>query len=171
MQRLELCMPGVNLDCPHCGQRIINAMAGAENRLTCGACGEGIDLAPDAKASSGRLPVAISREPARASYGLLIICGWAFMACLLVLDAVEAHRFAREFAKYLPSYRNREVIQLLLQIFSHLLMGLAIVLIAAKIAVIDRAAAMLAHRRASFAEALLEPRGSNLVYILPFGVA
>jgi len=168
-------MPGISLECPHCGQRIINAVANAENRIRCGACENNIELNAsgtvlvfEQPGGASAIPAAQSptgKEPAPASYGLLSATAFAVLILGLTMTAcftVFAAQNAQGPAAYSPFSWQGGV--------ACALAGLAFLCCVNSITRLDQRAAWIAWRSGALSESPGEPPGSGLPYILPFAV-
>ncbi len=171
--------------CPTCGQAIINPASHA-GKVRCVGCEEEFPLA-DA-ADTGASPDAspplppLGKEPTSGTYGLLLMFAYVLLALRVILGIQELYMLiARPDAAINAAAASSTIslgtqsrvlptIQAVFSISLHLVWALLSVLTVARVELIDRLSTWLAWRSGARTEAVSEPPGSSLPFILPWTV-
>lgn len=155
--------------CPACGQAIRNAVP-VDGRYRCGACQKKFSASEKADSPGRQRDVEVQKEPAPASYGLLLVAAWAtvLLAAGLSLWFYIANESMTAVTVSLIHTSGR--IASLACGLQMVLLGLLCVAAAGALARLDRSASWLAWRAGHFPPSLAHTPSGNLPYVLPLAV-
>lgn len=181
--------------CPSCKAQLKNVQPNVIGRIRCGSCGHAFDApgnaaaaapgvlgtptAPDINAVSPAPKEPLGKEPQPANYGLLVAVGYAALLFGLGVFGWQMYRTMQLSNEMRgigmgPGLASSNGNLLLKSALQGLLLpgaGLAILVLAGNVVLIDRRASWLAWRSGSLARPITQPEGSSLPYILPFCVS
>ena len=172
-----------SITCPACGQSIINPSS-LTGKTRCAGCATEFPLAgADAPITAPDAPPQLKplgKEPSAGTYGLLFMFAYALVALRVILGVLELYAL---FASPEPAVARTSsaaasmrqspvfpVIKTLISITLDVVWAGLAVLTVSKLEMLDRLSTWLAWRSGARTEAVSEPPGSSLPYILPWTV-
>lgn len=175
-------MEVTSVDCPECKQKILNPVA-VDDKLRCGGCGHVFALENKPPGLDGNAPTppekqrpVLGKEPASGTYGLLFVLAWAMVVVSLITFGwqlygvlVLTNAQIAAASSFGPSHSL--LIQGILSLVRNTMCALAGICFVSFFERLDASATWLAWRSGAQAEAIGNPPGSSLPYILPWTVS